>query len=148
MYTTICGDAMKQAIVQVVSRENGNINCKTIKAATYEFTIATRAKWEMVIAAEDMEMRPGEFKKLRVKEINIEPDTIAIPCTFTHHAIVSLIKVGTEGGTKPVDNERIITHAYVLGQESGKVHSGDLIAVLNIFPIMFTREAMKPISID
>ncbi len=138
---------MKQAIVQVVSRENGDLNCKTIKAATYEFTIATRAKWEMVIAAEDMEMRAGEFKKLRVEEIRIEPDTIAIPCTFTHHAIVSLIKVGTEGGTKPVDNERIITCAYVLGQESGRVHKGDLIAVLNIFPIMFTREAMKPIPI-
>lgn len=138
---------MKQAIVQVVSRENGDLNCKTIKAATYEFTIATRAKWEMVIAAEDMEMRAGEFKKLRVEEIRIEPDTIAIPCTFTHHAIVSLIKVGTEGGTKPVDNERIITYAYVLGQESGRVHKGDLIAVLNIFPIMFTREAMKPVPI-
>lgn len=138
---------MKQETVQVVSRENGNLKCKTVKAATYEFTIATRAKWEMVIADEDAEMRAGEFKKLRVKDIIIEPDMIAIPCTFTHHAVVSLIKVGTNGGAKPVDNERTITHAYVLGQESGSVHSGDLIAVLNIFPIMFTREAMKPVSI-
>jgi hypothetical protein len=138
---------MKQEIVQVVSRENGDLKCKTINAATYEFTIATRAKWEMVIAAEDVEMRAGEFKKLRVKEIRIEPDMIAMPCTFTHHAVVSLIKVGTDGGAKPVDNERTVTYAYVLGQESGSVHSGDLIAVLNIFPIMFTREAMKPVSI-
>lgn len=138
---------MKQEIIQVVSRENGDLKCKTINAATYEFTIATRAKWEMVIAAEEVEMRAGEFKKLRVREIRIEPDMIAMPCTFTHHAVVSLIKVGTDGGAKPVDNERTITHAYVLGQESGTVHSGDLIAVLNIFPIMFTREAMKPVSI-
>lgn len=144
---TICGDAMKQEIVQVVCRENGDIKCKKISAATYEFTIATRAKWEMVIATEDADIRAGEFKKLRVKEIRIEPDTIAMPCTFTHHALVSLIKVGTDGGAKPVDTERTITYAYVLGQESGKVHSGDLLAVLNIFPIMFTREAMKPISI-
>ncbi|WP_370573798.1 DUF22 domain-containing protein [Methanomethylovorans sp.] len=138
---------MKQEIVQVVCRENGDLKCKTINAATYEFTIATRAKWEMVIAAEDVEMRAGEFKKLSVREIRIEPDMIAMPCTFTHHAVVSLIKVGTDGGAKPVDNERMITYAYVLGQESGTVHSGDLIAVLNIFPIMFTREAMKPVSI-
>ncbi len=141
------GDEMKQEIIQVVSRENNDIKCKKINAATYEFTIATRAKWEMVIAAEDADIQAGEFKKLRVKEINIEPDTIAIPCTFTNHAVVSLIKVGTDGGAKPVDSERIITHAYVLGQDSGKVHSGDLLAVLNVFPIMFTREAMKPISI-
>lgn len=138
---------MKQESIQVVSRENGDLKSKKINAATYEFTIATRAKWEMVIAAEDAEMRAGEFKKLRVKEIMVEPDMIAMPCTFTHHAVVSLIKVGTDGGAKPVDIERTITYAYVLGQESGNIHTGDLIAVLNIFPIMFTREAMKPISI-
>jgi hypothetical protein len=144
----INGDEMKHEIVQVVSREKDGIKCQKINAATYEFTIATRAKWEMVISMEDADIRAGEFKKLRVKEIKIEPDTIAIPCTFTHHAVVSLIKVGTEGGAKPVDNERVITYAYVLGQESGTVHTGDLIAVLNIFPIMFTREAMKPVLIS
>ena len=102
---------MKQEIVQVVCRENGDIKCKKINAATYEFTIATRAKWEMVIATEDADIRAGEFKKLRVKEITIEPDTIAMPCTFTHHAVVSLIKVGTDGGAKQVDTERTITYA-------------------------------------
>jgi len=135
---------MRKEVIQVVSRDNGGLVSKKIKAAPYEFTIATRAKWEMVISDEDLEIRAGEFKRVTVKEITLEPDMVAIPCTFTHHAVVSLIKVGAKGGAKPVDSERVIKHAYVLGQENGRIREGDLIAVLNIFPIMFTREALNP----
>ncbi len=135
---------MKEEVVRVVCRDNDKLVCKMVKAATYEFTLATRAKWEMVICDEDTDIRAGEFKKVSIKEIYLEPDMVAIPCTFTHHAIASLIKVGTKGGAKPVDNDRIIAYAYVLGQETGQILKGDLLAVLNIFPIMFTREAMTP----
>ncbi|WP_292469180.1 DUF22 domain-containing protein [Methanolobus sp.] len=138
---------MKKEIIQVVSRDNGELTSKQVKAAPYEFTMATRAKWEMVISAEDTEIRAGEFKKVNVKEIYLDPDMVALPCTFSHHAVVSLIKVGAKGGAKPVDNERIINSAFLLGQESGRIREGDLLAVLNIFPIMFTREAMIPRSV-
>ncbi|MDG6244803.1 MAG: DUF22 domain-containing protein [Methanolobus sp.] len=139
---------MKNEIIQVVSKNGGGVTSKKVEASTYEFTIATRAKWEMVISDEDLDMRAGEFKKIKVKEITLEPDMVALPCTFSHHALVSLVKVGTKGGSRPVDNERIIDSAYVLGQETGRVAEGDLLAVLNIFPIMFTREAMVPHSVD
>ena len=135
---------MRKEVVQVVSRDNGELVSKKVKAAPYEFTIATRAKWEMVISEEDLEINVGEFKRVNVKEISLEPDMVAIPCTFTHHAIVSLIKVGAKGGAKPVDIERTIKYAYLLGQENGRIREGDLLAVLNIFPIMFTREALNP----
>jgi hypothetical protein len=135
---------MKKEVVQVVSRDNGELVSKKVKASPYEFTIATRAKWEMVISDEDSEIRAGEFKRIHVKEITIEPDMVALPCTFTHHAIASLIKVGAKGGAAPVDRERIIKYAYIMGQESGRIREGDLIAVLNLFPIMFTREASTP----
>jgi hypothetical protein len=135
---------MKEEVVRVVCRDNDELVCKMVKAATYEFTLATRAKWEMVICDEDTDIRAGEFKKVHIKEIYLEPDMVAIPCTFTHHAIASLIKVGTKGGAKPVDNDRIVEYAYILGQETGQILKGDLLAVLNIFPIMFTREAMTP----
>jgi hypothetical protein len=138
---------MKKEVIQVVTRDNGELASKKVKAAPYEFTIATRAKWEMVISEEDMEIRAGEFKKVAVKEIHLDPDMVALPCTFSHHAVVSLIKVGAKGGAKPVDSERVINSAYVLGQESGRIRDGDLLAVLNIFPIMFTREAMTPRSL-
>jgi hypothetical protein len=135
---------MSTKIIQVVSRKQGEIVSQKVKAAPYEFTIAPRARWEMVVSDEDVEIHAGEYRKIRIKEITLDPDTLAIPCAFTYHAVVSLFKMASKEGTCLVDQERTIAFAYVMGQETGKIREGDLLGVLNIFPIMFTREALKP----
>lgn len=140
------GDTMSE-IVNVVSRKNGKVNRKKVKASPYEFTIATRAKWEMVIADEDVTIGAGKLERVKVKEIIVQKDMLAIPCAFSHHPIISVVKVATKEGPSPVEVDRTINVAYVLGQESGEVHKGDLLSVLNLYPIMFTREATKPVCI-
>jgi len=132
-------------IVNIVSRDKGKVNRKKVKASPYEFTIATRAKWEMVIADEDVTIGAGKLERIKVKEVNVQKDMIAIPCAFSHHPLVSVIKVATRDGPAPVETDRIINAAYVLGQESGEIKKGDLLSVLNLYPIMFTREATKPV---
>lgn len=134
-------------IVNVVSRNNGKVNRKKVKASPYEFTIATRAKWEMVIADEDVTIGAGKLERIKVKEVNVQKDMLAMPCAFSHHPLVSVIKVATRDGPAPVETDRIINSAYVLGQESGEVRKGDLLSVLNLYPIMFTREATKPVPV-
>lgn len=141
---------IKSEIIQLVYRTDTYevLKTKKVKASPYEFTIATRAKWEMIIADEDMTIGAGVLERIKVKEIHLQPDMLAIPCAFSHHALASVIKVGTRvGGPAPVETDRIINSAYILGQESGEIKKGDLLAVLNIFPIMFTREARIPIEI-
>lgn len=134
-------------IINVVSRKDGKTKRKKVKATPYEFTIATRAKWEMVIADEDVTIGAGKLEKVKVKEINVQKDMLAIPCAFSHHPVVSVVKVGTRNGPAPVETDRIINAAYVLGQESGEIKKGDLLSVLNLYPIMFTREATQPIVV-
>jgi hypothetical protein len=134
-------------IVNVVSRESGKIDRKKVKASPYEFTIATRAKWEMVIADEDVTIGAGKLERVKVKEIKVQKDMLAMPCAFSHHPLVSVIKVGAKDGPAPVETDRIINSAYVLGQEAGEIKKGDLLSVLNLYPIMFTREATKPVQI-
>ncbi len=140
----VLGETFMSEIVNVVSRDNGKITRKKVKASPYEFTIATRAKWEMVIADEDVTIGAGKLERVKVKDIKVQKDMLAIPCAFSHHPIVSVIKVGTKYGPAPVETDRIINVAYVLGQESGEIKNGDLLSVLNLYPIMFTREATKP----
>jgi hypothetical protein len=139
---------MSTQIIQVVSRKNGELNSTKVKTSSYEFTMATRAKWEMIIANEDMSIRSGEFKKIDVKDINVEPDMVAMPCIFSQHAVASVLKIGAKEGNVPVDKERVIDSAYVIGQETGHIREGDLLGILNLFPIMFTREATKPEKVD
>lgn len=135
-------------IVNVVSKKNGKLQTRKVKAAPYEFTIATRAKWEMVIADEDKSLGAGKIERVKVKEIKIPKDTLAMPCAFSHHAFASVVKVGTKGGPKPVDADRTINYAYIIGQENGEVKQGDLLTVLNLYPIMFTREAVQPVVLE
>lgn len=134
-------------IVNIVSREDGKINKRKVEASPYEFTVATRAKWEMVIADEDVTIGAGKLERVKVKEIIVQKDMLAMPCAFTHHALVSVIKVGAKGGAAPVETDRIVNMAYVLGQESGEIKKGDLLSVLNLYPIMFTREATQPVCV-
>ena len=132
----------------MVSRKNGELKSTKVKASSYEFTMATRAKWEMIVANEDIGIRAGEFKKVNVREIQVEPDMVAMPCIFSQHAVASVLKIGAKDGDAPVDRERIIDCAYIIGQETGFIREGDLLGVLNLFPIMFTREATKPEKVD
>ncbi len=134
-------------IVNVVSRDTGKLDRKKVRASPYEFTIATRAKWEMVIANEDITIGAGKLERIKIKEIKVQKDMLAMPCAFSHHALVSVIKVGAKEGPAPVEIDRVIDTAYILGQESGEIKKGDLLSVLNLYPIMFTREATKPLQV-
>ena len=134
-------------IVTIVSREDGKINKRKVEASPYEFTVATRGKWEMVIADEDVTIGAGKLERVKVKEITVQKDMLAMPCAFTHHALVSVMKVGAKGGAAPIETDRVINVAYVLGQESGEIKKGDLLSVLNLSPIMYTREATRPITV-
>ncbi|MFP4654187.1 MAG: DUF22 domain-containing protein [Methanohalobium sp.] len=139
---------MSTEIVHVVSRQNGELKSTKVEASPYEFTMATRAKWEMIVANEDVDIRAGEYKRVPVKEIRIEPDMVAMPCVFSQHAVASVLRIGTKGGCKPVEDERLINTAYILGQETGHIRKGDLLGILNLFPIMFIREATKPRQVE
>lgn len=138
---------MASQIIQLVSQTEDGLERTRVKAAPYEFTIATRAKWEMVVADEDMTIAKGAFEKIRIKEINLQRDLLTIPCAFARHALVSVVRVGSGTEVAPVETDRCIRVAYILGQQTGEIKEGDLLTVLNIFPIMFTREAKKPVLI-
>jgi len=131
-------------IVNVVSCRDGTIKSRKVKVTPYEFTIATRAKWEMVVADEDMTIGMGKLEKIKIKEITVPKDTIAIPCAFNQHPLVSVVKISSSNCPAPVEVDRIVDTAFVLAHESGEIKKGDLLSVLNLYPIMFTREATKP----
>jgi hypothetical protein len=136
-------------IINIVSVHENEVKSSKVEASPYEFTMATRAKWEMVIADEDMTIGKGRFEKIKIKQIAILKDTLALPCAFNHHALASVIKIAGKGGcSAPVESNRFVDTAYILGIRSGEIIKGDLLGVFNIFPIMFTREATVPMTID
>ena len=138
---------MASQIIQITSHTEKGLERSKVEVAPYEFTIATRAKWEIIVADEDMTIAKGAFEKIRIKEIKLQHDLLALLCAFSPHVLVSVVRVGSGDGVAPVEADRCIKVAYILGQETGEIKEGDLLGVLNILPIMFTREAKKPIAI-
>ncbi len=138
---------MASQIIQIVSASEQGPERITVEASPYEFTIATRAKWEMIIAGEDVTIAKGAFEKIKIMEINLQQDLLALLCAFTPHPLVSVVRVGSGDGVAPVETDRHIKVAYILGQETGEIKEGDLIGVLNVLPIMFTHEATKPVLV-
>lgn len=138
---------MASQTIQIVSSTDQGPKRVRVEASPYEFTIATRAKWEMVVADENITIAKGAFEKIRIREIVLQRDLLALLCAFSPHALVSVVRVGSGAGIAPVESDRCIKVAYILGQETGEIEEGDLIGVLNVLPIMFTREANVPIVI-
>lgn len=138
---------MESQTIQIVSLSEQGLERGKVEVAPYEFTIATRAKWEIVVADEDMTIAKNAFEKIRIREIKLQHDLLALLCAFTPHALVSVVRVGSGDGVAPVEVDRCIKSAYILAQDTGEIKKGDLLGVLNVLPIMFTREAKKPIVI-
>jgi len=138
---------MESQTIQIVSLSEQGLERSKVEVAPYEFTIATRAKWDILVADEDMTIAKGAFEKIRIKEIKLQHDLLALLCAFSPHALVSVVRVGSGDGVAPVEVDRCIKSAYILAQDTGEIKEGDLLGVLNILPIMFTREAKKPIAI-
>jgi hypothetical protein len=137
-----------EEIINLVYRKNAKPQTKKVKATPYEFTIATRAKWEMVIADENFTIEPDKLWQIKVKDIKIQKDVLVMPCAFNHHRLASVIKVGSKEGPAPVETDRVINMAYIMGHESGEIKKGDFLSILNLFPIMFTREATEPVQVE
>ncbi|MFQ6056113.1 MAG: DUF22 domain-containing protein, partial [Methanosarcinales archaeon] len=56
---------VRSEIIQLVYRTDEGLKTKKVKASPYEFTIATRAKWEMIIADEDMTIGAGAIERIK-----------------------------------------------------------------------------------
>jgi|GEM_PF-255854 hypothetical protein len=135
------GEEVAPKIVKMVSPD-----CKSIvvEATPYYFTIGTRAKWEVVVAGEDIELKKGELTRIKIEPLHLPSDVIAVPCAFNYHAFVDLLKVGGSRCPKPVEKPRSFDYADVMAIKDYKLHRGEALGVLNLFPVIFTRYATSP----
>ena len=128
-------------IVKMVSPDGRSI---VVEATPYYFTIGTRAKWEMVIADEDIELKKGEITRIKIEPLHLPEDMIAVPCAFNYHAMVDLVRVGGSCCPKSVEMSRSFDYADVIAIKDCTLHKGEILGVLNLFPVIFTRYATTP----
>ncbi len=124
--------------IQLVLGGMDHIERENVSAVPYYFTISTEGKWEMLISAGDLEVKKGDVIKIPIKKTVVYENTVSLPCAFCHHALGTVLKVQSEGAAL-VESERIISNVVFLPILDGIIKKGDLLGVINVFPIIVNR---------
>jgi hypothetical protein len=132
--------------MRIVYRDEktGEMKSEIVDGDDYEYTIATRGSWKMLIADEDVEFEAGEAKPVRVRKTVLPREVIVLGCPVLRHALGCVYALGRSGEPQPVEEEREINYVIFSAFGNGRVRRGDLLGVLNVFPIMMVRKAKKP----
>jgi|Deesub1362A_J573_1020465.scaffolds.fasta_scaffold00076_97 hypothetical protein len=124
--------------------KTGEMRAEVVDTEDYEFTIATRGMWKMLIADEDVEFESGEVKPVKIKKAILPRESIMLRCPVTRHALGYITSLGKSGEPQPVEVERELNYVIFKALEDGKIRKGDLLGVINVFPVMMVRRAKKP----
>lgn len=111
----------------------GEIERQAAEAFSYGFTVGPHGEWEMVIAKEDKEVRKNELVNIKIKEIEVPPKAIVLPCLIMRHALGIVPSLAAAGKPKSVEERRVLDEAIFHPLFDGVVSKGDLLCVVNIF---------------
>ena len=128
----------------VYKDKEGRLKADIVDTEDYEFTIATRGSWKMLVADEDVEFKAGEAKPVKIRRTILPRESIMLKCPVTRHALGYITSLGRRGEPQPVEAERELNYVIFTAIEDGKIRKGDLLGVVNIFPVMMVRTAKKP----
>ncbi|MBA5942000.1 MAG: DUF22 domain-containing protein [Methanophagales archaeon] len=121
----------------------GEIEKQVIEAHSYGYTIGRHGEWEMVIAAEDKEVKKNEFVEIKMKKIELPPKAIVLPCFISRHALGVVSSLTTVGTPKTVEERRCLDIAIFHPLYDGTVCNGEYLATVNIFYAAIERRLAR-----
>ncbi|WP_290596225.1 MULTISPECIES: DUF22 domain-containing protein [unclassified Archaeoglobus] len=96
------------------------------------YRISPFTQWKVLVADESSEVKKGEVRLIKLREVRIPQNTIIAPLSIMPHAHGLTFDVVERGLTK-VEGEKTITHSIFLPIEDGFVEKGDIVGVLKVF---------------
>lgn len=117
----------------LVYKGNGEIKREKIKTRFFGYFKSYIAEWEPIVSAENLDVKKGEVRRVRIKEILLQPNTVVSPLHIMRNAYGSVVEVVQNGRPSKVEEEKRITEAIFLPTKEGKIQKGDLLGVLNVY---------------
>jgi hypothetical protein len=127
-------------------RDDGNIYRLPIKTEVFGYTRTHVGMWEVLIADENIAFKAGEVTRVKIKEINLPPNTVVVPLPIMRNPYGTVLDVVQLGKPSRVEDEKKIQQAIFLPVEDGEIEKGDLIGVINVYYVG-VRE-LKPILVE
>ena len=127
-------------------RDNGNVFREKYTTEVFWYTTSFIGVWETVIAAETVKVRKGEVVRVKIKEINLPPNTVIAPMGVTFNAYGSLVDLVELGKPSKVEESKTIRQAIFLPVSDGVIEEGDLLGVINVYYVGLKNTKTAPIE--
>jgi hypothetical protein len=119
----------------LVYRKNGVTVRERMKISDYWYRRWNIGEWYPVIADENVNVKTSRARVIKVKTVELPPNTIPVPLPIMRHACGTLIDFLHHGRQKKVEESRYITHALFMPVFDGEIRKGDILGILNVYYI-------------
>lgn len=127
-------------------RDNGNIYRKKITTEVFGYTRTHVGIWEPLVADENVEFRAGDILRVKIREVELPPNTVVVPLSVTRNPYGVVVDVVELGKPKRVEEPKRIQQAIFVAVEDGEILEGDLIGVVNVYYVGLKK--LEPIIAD
>lgn len=126
---------MKVKMLYWVDEVGGRAESMEIELKPFGYRTAPITQWEVLIAAEDVEVEKGKPVIVRVEPVFLPGNTLVGPLSIMRHALGTLVDVVECGVPGRVEDEKCISRVLFLPVEDGVIKKGDMVGVLKVFYI-------------
>ncbi len=126
---------LEEVEVSMVYTTNGDIKRMKTKIKETWYSRWHLGEWKMVISDEDVHLAEGEAKLIKIKDIELAPNSIPVPLYGLRNPFGVVIDLYHSGKPRKIEEKRILTHAIFMAIEDCEIEKGDLIGVMNVYAI-------------
>ncbi len=120
---------------KIAELRNGKIERKEVEIPPFIYRRKPAARWEMVIADEDIEVKKGKIVRIRIKPIKLEKNTILYPLYIMRNAYGTVLDLIQSGKVSKVEEEKEIVNAIFIPVFDGTIKRGQLLGVFNVYSV-------------
>lgn len=120
---------------KIVYREGKDIVRNEIEVKEAWYSRWNLGEWRMLIAEENVKLIPGNSRLIKVRNIEIPPNTIPVPLYGYRPPFGTVLDIYSPGRPRKIEERKIITHALFVPFEEGEIKEGDIIGVINVYNV-------------
>ncbi|MET1124099.1 MAG: DUF22 domain-containing protein [Archaeoglobaceae archaeon] len=120
--------------VNLVTKSDGRVVRREITVEPFGYRRSPVARWEVLIANENVELREGVPTIVKVRPVSVPPNTIIYPMHIMRHAYGTVIDVTCCAPWK-VEESGEINDVVFLPIMDGEIREGDLLGILNFYSV-------------
>ncbi len=126
---------LKEEIIEanITWRDDGNIYREKFRTKVFGYTRSHIGFWELLVADEDVRVKKGDIIRVKIRDVVLPPNTVVVPLSIMRNAYGTVLDVVQLGKPARVEDEKRLHQAIFLAIDDGKIESGDVIGVINVY---------------